>query len=303
MPLLRKDFIVDPYQVGEARAWGADAVLLIVAALDDAALRDLHAAALDLGLDVLVEAHTAEEVDRAAAAGCDADRHQQPRSADVRHHAGDRRAPAQLGCRRALSAWRRAASSRRRTSNGCARPATTCSWSASRSMRQPDPAPPLQALLGEVHGHDPGEDLRRHPHRRRAARGRAGADAIGLNFYERSPRCVSVETAAAIAAALPAEVCRVGVFVDASRDEIAAIADRVGLDAIQFHGAEARALCEGWRRKTIKAVRVRRAAGARRGRRLSGGLPARRRVRRRPAGRHRPARARSNGSPGSRASA
>ena len=85
---------------------------------------------------------------------------------------------------------------------------------------------------------------------------RAGADAVGLNFYERSPRYVSVETAAAIAAALPAEVCKVGVFVDASRDEIAAIADRVGLDAIQFHGAEARALCEGWRRKTIKAVRV-----------------------------------------------
>jgi phosphoribosylanthranilate isomerase len=67
---------------------------------------------------------------------------------------------------------------------------------------------------------------------------------------------VSVDTAAAIVAALPAEVCKVGVFVDASRDEIAAIADRVGLDAIQFHGAEARALCEGWRRKTIKAVRV-----------------------------------------------
>jgi len=69
VPLLRKDFIVDPYQVAEARAWGADAILLIVAALDDAALRDLHAAALDLGLDVLVEAHTAEEVDRASAAG------------------------------------------------------------------------------------------------------------------------------------------------------------------------------------------------------------------------------------------
>lgn len=69
LPVLRKDFIVDPYQVEEARAWGADAILLIVAALDDAALRDLHAAALALELDVLVEAHTADEVDRAAAAG------------------------------------------------------------------------------------------------------------------------------------------------------------------------------------------------------------------------------------------
>jgi indole-3-glycerol phosphate synthase len=69
VPLLRKDFIVDPYQVAEARAWGADAILLIVAALDDAALRALHAAAVEQGLDVLVEAHTAEEVDRAVAAG------------------------------------------------------------------------------------------------------------------------------------------------------------------------------------------------------------------------------------------
>lgn len=69
VPLLRKDFMVDPYQIAEARAWGADAILLIVAALDDGALCELHAAAVELGLDVLVEAHTADEVDRAAAAG------------------------------------------------------------------------------------------------------------------------------------------------------------------------------------------------------------------------------------------
>lgn len=84
----------------------------------------------------------------------------------------------------------------------------------------------------------------------------AGADAIGLNFYPRSPRCVSRETAAAIAAALPEGVCRVGVFVDAGREEIAAVAATVGLDAIQFHGDEPRALCAGWDRPTIKAVRV-----------------------------------------------
>jgi phosphoribosylanthranilate isomerase len=85
---------------------------------------------------------------------------------------------------------------------------------------------------------------------------RAGADAIGLNFYPGSPRRVSLETAAAIAAALPAGVCTVGIFVDAPRDEIAAVAERVGLDAIQFHGDESPELCGGWSRKTIKAVRV-----------------------------------------------
>ena len=85
---------------------------------------------------------------------------------------------------------------------------------------------------------------------------RAGADAIGLNFYPRSPRCVSVETAAEIAAALPDGIQTVGVFVDADRDRIADVAERVGLDGIQFHGDEPPELCRGWNRTTIKAVRV-----------------------------------------------
>ena len=69
LPVLRKDFIATPYQVYEARAAGADLVLLIVAALDDATLAELYALITELGMTALVETHSAEELDRAARLG------------------------------------------------------------------------------------------------------------------------------------------------------------------------------------------------------------------------------------------
>ncbi|MFO7166830.1 MAG: indole-3-glycerol phosphate synthase TrpC [Chloroflexota bacterium] len=69
VPLLRKDFILEPYQVYEARAYGADALLLIVAALDDATLRALLALTSELGMQALVEVHDEAELERALAAG------------------------------------------------------------------------------------------------------------------------------------------------------------------------------------------------------------------------------------------
>lgn len=71
VPVLRKDFVVEPYQVIEARAHGADLVLLIVAALEDAQLRELYDLVRELGMQALVEIHTAPELERALDLGAD----------------------------------------------------------------------------------------------------------------------------------------------------------------------------------------------------------------------------------------
>ena len=95
LPILRKDFIVDPYQLHEARAAGADAVLLIVAALDDAAARRrCTTPRASSGLDVLVEVHDARELERALGVGRRADRDQQPRPARLQRRRRAHRAAA-----------------------------------------------------------------------------------------------------------------------------------------------------------------------------------------------------------------
>jgi len=85
---------------------------------------------------------------------------------------------------------------------------------------------------------------------------RSGADAIGLVFFEASPRAVSSEQAIGIIAALPAFVTTVGLFVDASQDYVKDVLAKVKLDCLQFHGDEDVAYCEQFERPYIKAIRM-----------------------------------------------
>jgi phosphoribosylanthranilate isomerase len=88
------------------------------------------------------------------------------------------------------------------------------------------------------------------------AAARAGADAVGLVFYEPSPRAVDIELAADIARAVPAFVSVVGLFVNPSEDRVRSVTQSVPLDLLQFHGDETAEFCEGFSQRWIKALRV-----------------------------------------------
>lgn len=84
----------------------------------------------------------------------------------------------------------------------------------------------------------------------------AGVDAIGLVFYPASPRFVEIETARQLARRLPAWMASVGLFVNASREQILRTSDAVGLSHLQLHGDETPADCQGFGRPVIKAIRL-----------------------------------------------
>jgi len=85
----------------------------------------------------------------------------------------------------------------------------------------------------------------------------AGADALGFVFYERSPRCVTLEQAADIIRQLPAFLVKVGVFVDAPEETVVRAAGQCGLSLLQFHGDETPAYCLQFGLMSMKAFRVR----------------------------------------------
>jgi indole-3-glycerol phosphate synthase/phosphoribosylanthranilate isomerase/anthranilate synthase/indole-3-glycerol phosphate synthase/phosphoribosylanthranilate isomerase len=255
LPVLRKDFIVDPYQVYEARAAGADALLLIVALLDDGMLRDLLALTRSLGMEALVEAHNADEVRSAVAAGASVIG---VNSRDLRTFAvdtavvqnlrplapRDRVFVAESGIQNRLDATRARAwgadailvgEALMRADNpeALARNLATASGGATAAFfaRSGQPFVKVCGLATE-------EQAR--------AVARLGADAFGLVFAPMAPphRRVTVEQARRLVVAAREEASvnaaplAVGVCVNEAPEAIAEYGERVGLDTMQLSGDE-----------------------------------------------------------------
>lgn len=257
VPVLRKDFILDPYQIYEARAAGADAILLICALLDDTQLTEYLALTHDLGMEALVEAHNAQEAVRAVAVGArvigvnSRDLHTFAVDTNVVRHLRplvpeERVFIAESGIFDALGAARARA------------------WGADvilvgeALMRSLDPTAKAHELATAAGGGTAALfsasgrpfvkmcGLQQPEHAALAAR--LGADAFGLIFapMAKAHRRVTPEQAAAVAQAARqerAEIRAVGVFVNETPARIAEIAGEVGLDVVQLSGDETPEQC------------------------------------------------------------
>jgi len=226
-PLLRKDFTIDPYQVAEARWLGADAVLLIVAALSQPQLAELRTAAAEYGMAALVEVHDEAELERALAAGADI---VGINNRDLHSLRTDLAVTARLAPRIPAGVLRVSESGYdEHWQLRQAAPLVDAFLIGSSILAAPDMTAQVKALLyGRVKicGLTSRADA--------LAALEAGASWLGFVVHEGSPRNVSVETLEAIAHGLPG--VKVGVFVERKLEEVAAIARRCGLHGLQLHG-------------------------------------------------------------------
>lgn len=268
LPILRKDFVVDEYQVYESAAAGADAILLIVAALEDAELRRLREIAEDeLGIDALVEVHTKEEFDRAVLCGAQLIG---VNNRDLRTFKVSTRTSLTLAAAAPRSAILISESGLTPDVIGKLRDAGYRGFLVGEAlMRAPDPEHALLEFIYEPKpsGRSVWVKICGITNREDAfAACEAGADMLGFNFYRRSPRFIKPPAAREIVDALRARLddrreppMMIGVFVNETIEKVVRIAEDVSLNGIQLHGDETSDYCRRLReasprRFVIKAL-------------------------------------------------
>ena len=262
IPVLRKDFIMDEYQVYEARAWGADAILLICAILDDQQLRYLLKAAHDQGMRCLVEVHNAGEIRRAVAAGAvvigincrDLVTFDMNPSLirELRQLIpADRVVVAESGIHTAADARR------------LARYDVQAMLVGESLVKSNDVATQMRSLLQGANESVQVKicGLRTQEHLNAAID--AGADMLGFVFYEPSHRYLAPQQAQALWASPinrgPAEQSLpdlVSVFVNKDAGFINDVAEQVGLHFVQLHGHESPEFCQQIKRPVLKALHL-----------------------------------------------
>ena len=256
VPVLRKDFIFDEYQVYEARAWGADAILLICAILDQPQLRHLLDIAHSLYMYCLVEVHSADEARRAVEAGAQiigvnsrdlVTFQMNPRLIQELRPLipSDRVVVADSGIHTSADARRLARSGVQAMLVGESLVVSHDIPTQIRALLQGANASTQVKICG----------LRSPEHAHVALN--AGADMLGLIFYEPSHRYITPEDARKLIETVqqehtPADF--VGVFVNCEADFINDIAEQVGLQYVQLHGYEAPEFCHSIHRPVIKAL-------------------------------------------------
>jgi len=274
LPVLRKDFIFDEYQVYESAAAGADALLLIVAALDDHTLARLREIAEDeLQIDALVEVHSRDELDRAIASGA---RLIGVNNRDLRTF--------QVSVATSRELARFAPPDAILVSESGLTPADVrelrnAGYSGflvgETLMRADDPAKAILDFIGEPEPLAPRSAFVKicgitNLQDARAAI-EAGADMLGFNFYRPSPRFIEPDAAREIIDAVRTEtrseyecVRMLGVFVNEALENVIRIAERASLDGIQLHGDETIEYCRELKQHTPQrlVVKVVRSNGA-----------------------------------------
>ncbi len=266
LPILRKDFIIDDYQVYAARAWGADAILLICAILEDNQLCHLLQLAHSLHMRCLVEVHSAEEARRAVTSGAMIIGINSRNLTTFQMNPylvrelrplipKDRVIVAESGIHTAADARRLARYDVQAILVG-------------ESLVVSHDVPAHMHML--LNGANQSTQVKicglRTPEHLDAAI-EAGADMLGLMFYQPSPRYISPAQARALLAASSyfsassadqtALPDLVGVFVNEDADYINQVIDQVGLQFVQLHGTETPAFCQHIKRPVIKALHMR----------------------------------------------
>jgi len=265
IPVLRKDFLIDEYQVYEARAWGADLVLLICAILDDAQLRRLLHVANELHMRSLVEVHTREEAQRAIDAGAVII------GVNSRDLVTFQMNPYLMGeiCQVIPNNRVVVAESGIHTEADARRLARydVQAMLVGESLVVSNDVPTQMHML--LHGANSSTQvkicgLRAAEHINTATE--AGADMLGFIFHEPSHRFIEPQRVRSVLQASDSfmqpvtEQCKpdlVGVFVNKEADYINEVVEQVGLQYVQLHGTETPEFCQQIKRPVIKALQVR----------------------------------------------